>query len=274
MIGIDIGAKSEWIKVFESLYVIRQFFIRVDTLTRTKKIVRLEDMIMAILSVEHSDQLFWLGRYSERVYATIKLFAERFDSMIELKEEDYDEFCKRQDIPNIYASKEDFTKRYCFDEADPNSIYANLMRAYDNAIVLREEIGSETLAYIQLAVYAMNKAKVSEAPLVQLQKVVDNIVAFWGMADDDIDSECVRSMIKLGKRVERIDLFARMKEGPHELRREMKRLNLRINRTGLKYNTMKLAHLNYMVEMENISYDLFVEEIESLFDVDVEKIAG
>lgn len=229
---------------------------------------------MMILSVEHSDQLYWLGRYSERVYTTLRYFAERFDSLIEVKNEDYDEFCRRQDIPDIYTSKEDFISRYCFDENDPNSIYANLLRAYDNAIVLREEIGSETLAYIQLAVYAMNKAKVSDAPLVQLQKVVDNIVAFWGMADDDIDSGRVRSMIKLGKRVERIDLYARMKEDPAELKREMKRLNLRIERTGINYNAMKLAHLNYMVEMENISYDLVVEEIESLFDVESEKLAG
>ena len=229
---------------------------------------------MAILSVEHSDQLYWLGRYSERVYTTLRCFAERFDSLIEVKNEDYDEFCRRQDIPNIYTSKEDFISRYCFDENNPNSIYANLLRAYDNAIVLREEIGSETLAYIQLAVYAMNKAKLSDAPLVQLQKVVDNIVAFWGMADDDIDSGRVRSMIKLGKRVERIDLYARMKENPIELKREMKRLNLRIERTGINYNTMKLAHLNYIVEMDNISYDIIVEEIESLFDVKSEKMAG
>ena len=176
--------------------------------------------------------------------------------------------CKRQDIPNIYVSKEDFISRYCFDEEDANSIYANLMRAYDNAIVLREEIGSEALSYIQLAVYAMNKAKFSDAPLIQLQNVVDNIVAFWGMVDDDIDSECVRSIIRLGKRVERIDLYARMKEASHELKREMKRLNLRIQRTAFKYNTMKLAHLNYMVEKEPIYYDTMVEEIETLFDVD------
>lgn len=221
---------------------------------------------MAILSAEHSDQLYWLGRYSERVYTTIHEYEKRFDSLIELKEEDYDAFCKAQDIPNIYNSKDDFIQRYCFDENDTNSIYSNLIRAYDNAVVLREEIGSETLAYIQLAVYAMNKAKASQAPLIQLQKVVDNIVAFWGMVDDDIDNEHVRSIIKLGKRIERIDLYARMKMDPVRLRREMKRLNTRINRTGLKYNTMKLAHLNYLVEMSEIPNDLVVEEIESLFD--------
>jgi len=224
---------------------------------------------MAILSAEHTDQLYWLGRYSERVYTTLREYAKRYDSMIELKNEDYSEFCRAQDIPNIYTSKEDFIRRYCFDDGDPNSIYSNLIRAYDNAIVLREEIGSETLAYIQLAVYAMNKAKISETPLIQLQRVVDNIVAFWGMADDAIDNEAVRSMIKLGKRIERIDLYARMNMSPEELRREMKRLNLRINRTGLSYSTKKLAHLNYLVEMDDIPGNMVVEEIETLIDAAV-----
>ena len=46
---------------------------------------------------------------------------------------------------------ENFIQRYCFDADDMNSIYSNLMRAYDNGITLRESIGSETLSYIQLA---------------------------------------------------------------------------------------------------------------------------
>ena len=105
--------------------------------------------------------------------------------------------------------------------------------------------------------------------MIPLQRVVDNIVAFWGMADDAIDNEAVRSMIKLGKRIERIDLYARMNMSPEELRREMKRLNLRINRTGLSYSTKKLAHLNYLVEMDDIPGNMVVEEIETLIDAAV-----
>lgn len=219
---------------------------------------------MAILSVEHSDQLFWLGRYSERVYTTIRIFSKRFDSMIDLKAEEYEEYCRQQDIPNIYISRDDFSSRYCFDDKDPNSIYSNLMRAYDNAIVLREEIGSETLAYIQLAVYAMNKAAVSEAPLIQLQRVMDNIVAFWGIVDDSIDDEKVRSIIKFGKRVERIDIYARIHMDTAEIEREMRRLNLRIPRTGLCYDKVKLAHLNYLVQVSPLDYKTIVKEIEGL----------
>ncbi len=219
---------------------------------------------MGFISVEHTDRLLWLGRYSERVYTTLRLFAHYFDSMIELGKDEYERFCKSQDIPNIYSSIEDFSKRYCFDGKDPNSIYSNLIRAYDNAVVLREEIGSETLAYIQLAVYAMNKASVSDAPLVKLQRVTDNIVAFWGIVDDSIDNKNVRDLIKLGKRIERIDIYSRLKMDRSELKREMKRLNARISSANIRYNHKGLMHLNYLVEEDDTDYDEIVKEVEAL----------
>ena len=221
---------------------------------------------MGIISVEHTDRLLWLGRYSERVYTTLKIFASYFDSMIDLNIDEYERFCVSQDIPNIYLSIDDFTDKFCFGEEDPNSIYSNLMRAYDNAIVLREEIGSETLAYIQLAVYAMNKAKASEAPLVTLQRVIDNIVAFWGIADDSIDNENVRDLIKLGKRIERIDIYSRLKLDASDIKREVKRLNARISSVNIRYSRKCLMHLNYLVEEEYPDYGEIVKEVEALIE--------
>lgn len=219
---------------------------------------------MKVLSWENSDRLFWLGRYSERVYSTIKFFSNKFDSMIDLENYEYEEFCKSQEIPNIYESKKDFTERYCFSAEDPNSIYSNLMRTYDNAIMLRDELGSETLCYIQLAVYAMNKARQSDAPILGLQKVTDNIMAFWGIIDDTVDESNVRSIVKLGKRIERIDNYARMKMSAEEIRREIKRLNIRITRTGLNYDADKLIRLNLLVESEELDYKTIIREVESL----------
>ncbi|MBP5607980.1 MAG: alpha-E domain-containing protein [Lachnospiraceae bacterium] len=219
---------------------------------------------MGIISIEHSDRLYWLGRYSERVYTTLRIFSDQYDSMIDLKEEEYKDYCRKQDIPDIYYSAESFAQRYCFDEEDPNSIISNLTRAYDNAVVMREEIGSNTLAYIQMAVYAMNKAKISGAPIFELQRVKDNIVAFWGIVDDSIDDEHVRSMIKLGKRVERLDLYARMHMERPELKREAEKLNRRIDRTGLSYSKKRLAHINFLLEDDEIDYKKLVEEVEAL----------
>ena len=205
---------------------------------------------MKALSHENISRLFWLGRYSERVYTTLRNFAGRFDAMID-------------DEKNSH----DFAMSYCFDENNPDSVYSALMRAYDNAIELREEIGSDTFSYVQLAVYEMNRAKLSEAPLLQLQKVIDNIAAFWGVADDIIEDENVRSIIKLGKRIERVDLYARFGTGSEDMRREIRRLNSRITKAGIKYDAKNLERLNHIAEHEITNAQALMKEAESLVNM-------
>ena len=42
---------------------------------------------MGIISVEQVDHLYWLGRYTERVYTTLKIYSESFDRMIDESED-------------------------------------------------------------------------------------------------------------------------------------------------------------------------------------------
>lgn len=219
---------------------------------------------MGIKSVENADRLYWLGRYSERVYTTIRLYGKRFDSMIEEGGDGYEEFCASLDIPNVYQSAEDFRSKYPFSRDDPNSIISNMGRAYDNAIELREGIGSDTLAYIQLAVYELNKASVSESPMIEFQHVQDYLLAFWGIVDDMIEDEDTRNIIKVGKRVERIDLYGRLKVDAKDMIREVHRLNGRINRCGLHYNISAMAKLNFLITQKELDYRQIVEEIEKI----------
>jgi uncharacterized alpha-E superfamily protein len=202
------------------------------------------------LSHENISRLLWLGRYSERVYTTLRNFAGKFDAMID-------------DEKNSH----DFAKSYCFDENNPDSVYSALIRAYDNAIELREEIGSDTFSYVQLAVYEMNKAKLSDAPLLQLQKVIDNIAAFWGVADDIIEDENVRSIIKLGKRIERVDLYARFNADSEDIRREVRRLGSRILKAGIVYDAESLERLKRIAENERIDTQALMKEAESLVNI-------
>ena len=137
---------------------------------------------MGIVSLINTDKLFWLGRYSERVYTTIRLFGESFDKIIDGNAKYIELFCRSLDIPNIYSSTEDYVERYLFDPQNPDSVYSNLTRAYDNAMTLREEIGSECISYIQLAIYVMNRHQGSQSPMIGLQQILDDILAFWGLA--------------------------------------------------------------------------------------------
>lgn len=219
---------------------------------------------MGIISLDHIDNLFWLGRYTERVYTTLRQYYHSFDNMIDVTMDDYKNFCKSLDIPDIYGSAEDFKERYPFDLEDVNSIISNLTRAYDNGMIMRELIGSETLSYIQLALYDMQRAKVSHAPLIELQEVIDNILAFWGIADDSIDSEQVRNSIKAGKRVERIDLYGRLRAKPSEIVREVMRARPRLESSGIRYHKEYLDEIEELTKAETVDYRRIVSLVENL----------
>ena len=219
---------------------------------------------MGIISVEQVDHLYWLGRYTERVYTTLKIYSESFDKMIDESEDSYQKYCESLDIPNIYESKEDFLRRYPFDISVPDSIISNLNRAYDNAIVLRETIGSEALSYIQLSIYAMNNASKSDAPLIDLQQIMDDLLAFWGLVDDQIDSEQIRNIIKTGKRIERIDLYARLEVEKSSLVREVHRMIPRVLRSGMKYNEASLSKVSSLINDTEIDYENIISNVEKI----------
>ena len=223
---------------------------------------------MGIISVTQEDGLYWLGRYTERVYTTIRLYAKYYDEMIE-HDDFYIQFCQRMEIPNIYSSGEDFIKRYGYDKENPDSLISNMYRDYDNAVTLRELIRSSALSYVQLAVYAMNRAAQSQAPLLELQKVCDYIVAFWGIIDDSISVNQVRDLIKTGRRLERVDLYARMRYEEGEMREAIRRLtSYRLARSGLACSKARIANLEKYKKDNILDYDDIVFQVEHIFDDD------
>lgn len=221
---------------------------------------------MGVKSIDNTDRLYWLGRYSERVYTTLKLYGKRFDTMIENDTGGYEEFCRSLDIPNVYNSTEDFRSKYPFSLENPNSIFTNLKRAYDNAVELREEIGSETLAYVQLCIYEMNKAAISTAPMIEFQRIIDYLLAFWGIVDDQIEDQNTRNIIKVGKRVERVDLYGRLHESHKAMKREVNRLAGRVIRCNIHYKKEVIERLKMLVNEETLNYTEIVREIESILE--------
>lgn len=219
---------------------------------------------MGIISVEQVDHLYWLGRYTERVYTTLKMFSYSFDKMIDATEDVYQNYCESLDIPNIYTSKNDFLKRYPFDESISDSIISNLNRAYDNAIVLRETIGSDALSYIQLSIYAMNNAAQSDSPLIELQLIIDDLLSFWGSVDDQIDAEQIRNIIEAGKRIERIDLYARLELEKNMLEREVHRMIPKVLRSGIKYNEESLSKVSTLINENTLDYQGIISSVESI----------
>ena len=191
---------------------------------------------MGIITVEKSDRLLWLGRYTERVYTTLKYYFQSADKMIDANPGYYGEFCRKIGIANIYGTRENFLKTYPFDENDPNSILSSLNKAYDNAILMRDYIGTETMAYIQLAIDDMHHAKNGSAAFADLMLTIDHILAFWGCVNDMIDNEQVRNIIKLGKGVERLDLYLSLEMPDSDVKREYRRMKQFLVKSRLRYD--------------------------------------
>jgi len=192
---------------------------------------------MGIISLEKQDHLFWLGRYCERVYTTIRTFLLGYDRMLDDENSGYKAICQMLDIPDIYKDEEDFIKTYVYSSKDVNSIYSNLRRAYDNAIVLRDEISSISLSYIQMALDDMEEYSNKPFSLLQLQLIIDLLLAFWGSVDVYVLSDNSRDLIKCGRSLERLDLYIRLGYPKERLAREFHMFETRMGRISpLQYN--------------------------------------
>ena len=149
---------------------------------------------MGIISLNKASRLYWLGRYTERVYTGLKKAKPIYDAAVDGHEGNYADYCRCLGIPGSYTDTADFCKRYFFDRTNPNSLASSLIYAYDNAVVLRDTLTTDTLSYIQLAVNAMEKAAQGDSPAVALQWVLDDILSFRGACEETIFEEETRSM--------------------------------------------------------------------------------
>ena len=177
--------------------------------------------------------------------------------MIEQPEGIYAKYCRRLNIPDIYTSNKQFAQAYLFDEDNPDSVVSNMKRAYDNAVVLREELSSNVLSYVQLALDTFQACKKTTAPILELQQAIDYLLAFWGCADDYVDQEDCRNILKCGKYVERLDLFIRLDYHREDLEKEYRKLVNRLYKANLDYNKENLKHLEQIImdKDQQKSYD-------------------
>ena len=50
------------------------------------------EQVINTISAEQADRLYWLGRYVERVFSTLRLFNRSLDRMIDQNGDDYVDF--------------------------------------------------------------------------------------------------------------------------------------------------------------------------------------
>jgi hypothetical protein len=219
---------------------------------------------MGIISVEHSSNLFWLGRYIERVYTTLVIFFDYYDTMLDKDKNSYREFLEKLGIPDIYGGYENFIQGFLYGE-EGFSIKSAFVCAHDNALVIRNMIGSESLAYIDLASGVFKAGKEAKNLRLAMMPAIDYILAFWGCVDDKLYSSEARNIIKCGKFIERLDLFFRFSCDNENINGEFEKLCHVIGhmRKGL-CNTQELSVIVDILATEDSYKDRLGEVLYSL----------
>ena len=223
---------------------------------------------MDTVTLSKQNRLFWLGRYSERVYATTRNMMRRLDQLIDGGPLDYQDYCRRLGISCIYTDAEDFCRRYLFDLTDPNSVMSCADAMLGNGMELRETLTTQTLAYLEMARSAMELAGRSEAPAVELQWVLDDLMAFRGSFDDTVEAESARNIAKTGGMVERLSLMLRLGAPADRTQRELRKLLNRLYKTDLTPDAGALKTITaYAMEEADVPKPELLRCVEGLFVV-------
>ncbi len=165
---------------------------------------------MGIITLNKVDELWWLGRYTERVFTTLKTFIPYYDACLDHEPERFRVFSDALDLNADMSDFASFLHDFLYNRQNPNSVCASMNAAFDNAVMLRPEIGTDTLAYIELALNNLRSSKLAEeGRLTKQRAATDNLLTFWGALEDGRSSSEVKAFVMAGKYIERIDLYSR-----------------------------------------------------------------
>lgn len=201
---------------------------------------------MGTITAVNVNNLFWLGRYTERVFSTLNAFFRYADKMLDSSKATYKKYLEYISVPDIYTGAEDFFDRYVFDGSVPDSIRSNLEYALGNGIVLREEIKTPSLSYLQMALDRLDGCRGTDKLRYDMLPVRDAIYAFWGSVDNNMTNIEARRIIHVGKSVERVDMYMRLRYPREDISAELDNLlkhisryaetgNRLVNRTAFEY---------------------------------------
>ena len=184
------------------------------------------------------------------------------DKMIDGHEDDYLAFWEKLDVEGVYKTNDEFTFGMLYDETNTSSVISAQRFAMDNAMMLREDIMSETLSYLEMSVALMKKLKAShEMNLSALQPVIDWSLAFWGSAEQRLQNHKALNIMMIGRNVENMDMLTRF--------------GYPYRRLSLAYDSLK----RYCKEMAgaldaNIESQLDKMIVESQFNLDDDEYKG
>ena len=167
---------------------------------------------LSLVTASKADNLYWLGRYTERAFTTLNQFFPFYDRVMDTDVDAFRPFAHALDLPEDFEDFDGFVNSFLYDGSNPDSVRSAVTSAFNNAVILRPELSSRLLQYVELAMTNITDAAKYAADAEDIYKqrdITDDMLAFWGGIENSPVDPTLKAFIFIGKYLERIDLYTR-----------------------------------------------------------------
>lgn len=163
-----------------------------------------------LITANVATNLYWFGRYLERIEATLLEIITASDKVIDTDKQAGVKLFKKLEMDIEYKDTKDFLNIAIFGNHDSN--INNLMEcARENAIISRADMYTEAFgSVIELSELIKRGSHLSQVDCSFLDEVLSLISSIWGKLTRRQKRDTSDYFIRLGKLVEKVDFHLRL----------------------------------------------------------------
>ena len=165
-----------------------------------------------LITANVAPNLYWFGRYLERIEATLLEIVTASDKIIDTDKEAGVKLFKKLEIDIEYKNTKDFLNVAIFGNHDSN--INNLIEyARENAIISRADMYTEAFgSVIELSNLIKHGSYLPHVDCSFLDEVLSLISSIWGKLTRRQKRDTSDYFIRLGKLVEKVDFHLRLEK--------------------------------------------------------------
>jgi uncharacterized alpha-E superfamily protein len=165
-----------------------------------------------LITANVATNLYWFGRYLERIEATLLEIVTASDKIIDTDKEAGVKLFKKLEIDIEYKNTKDFLNVAIFGNHDSN--INNLIEyARENAIISRADMYTEAFgSVIELSNLIKHGSYLPHVDCSFLDEVLSLISSIWGKLTRRQKRDTSDYFIRLGKLVEKVDFHLRLEK--------------------------------------------------------------
>lgn len=207
-----------------------------------------------LLTANVASNLYWFGRYLERIEATLIEAVYHFDTIIDIDKDAGKDFFKKLEIDIEYESAKDFLNVAIFGNHASN-IYTLISYAKENAIISRSNMDTEAFGSVmELADLLKHSSHTSFSIDCRfIDYVLSLISEIWGELTRRQKRNTSDYFIRLGKLVEKADFDLRLEKE--------KEFSLVVMEEIDKIVTILAPNSKFKPHNENDSYEVILNSI-------------